>query len=106
MDKVGAEKVNQDIDRAFAYADQQQPRGVPERETHTAAAVFDPAEAADLEAQVFDRRDVLKHIREFARGRGVSPWSTLAVFLAWAVCMVPPNVVLPLPSWRPTARDS
>lgn len=56
---------------------------------------FDPETAADLEAQLFDRRDTLKHIREFARARGVSPWSTLGVVLVWASCMVPPNVVLP-----------
>lgn len=41
------------------------------------------------------RRDVLKHIRDFARARRVCPESTLAAVLVRATCMIPPHVTLP-----------
>ncbi|MEU7763881.1 hypothetical protein AB0B25_01980 [Nocardia sp. NPDC049190] len=40
-------------------------------------------------------RDVLAHIRDFARARRAGPWGTLGVALARAVAAVPPTVTLP-----------
>ena len=39
--------------------------------------------------------DVLKHIRDFARARRVSPWAVLGVELARVVCTVAPTVQIP-----------
>lgn len=43
----------------------------------------------------FWSRDELAHIRDFARSRRTNPFSTLAVVLVRACCMIPPGAVLP-----------
>jgi hypothetical protein len=45
-------------------------------------------------ADLFEARDSLGHIREFARARRVSPLSTLGVVLVRAACHIPPHVAL------------
>ncbi|MBF6162169.1 bifunctional DNA primase/polymerase [Nocardia cyriacigeorgica] len=50
---------------------------------------------AEEEAEFWESRPVLAHIRRFARARRVGPWSTLAVVLARTVTMVEPDHVLP-----------
>lgn len=45
--------------------------------------------------QFWSSRPSLRHIRDFARGRRVCPWSTLGVALVRAACHVPPHVYLP-----------
>ncbi len=40
-------------------------------------------------------REVLSHVRDFARARRVSPLSTLGVVLVHAVCEIPAHVVIP-----------
>jgi len=40
-------------------------------------------------------RPILEHVRDFARGRRVSPFSVLGVTLVRATCQIPPHVALP-----------
>lgn len=48
-----------------------------------------------MSKQFWDARDSLQHVRAFARGRRVCPWSTLGVVLVRAACHIPPHVCLP-----------
>lgn len=45
--------------------------------------------------QFWQKRGSLEHVRDFARGRRVCPWSTLGVVLVRASCHIPPHVYLP-----------
>jgi hypothetical protein len=45
--------------------------------------------------QFWEQRASLRHVRDFARGRRVCPWSTLGVVLVRAACHLPPHVYLP-----------
>jgi hypothetical protein len=51
--------------------------------------------ATDPEEEFWNTRPVLQHVRDFARGRRVCPWSTLGVVLVRALCHLPPHVYLP-----------
>lgn len=48
-----------------------------------------------MKTDFWEQRDSLRHIRDFARGRRVCPWSTLGVVLVRAACHIPPHVHLP-----------
>jgi hypothetical protein len=52
-----------------------------------------PPPAGDID--FWDERDVLAHIRDFARARMTSPWAVLGVVLARVLTTAPPYVVLP-----------
>ncbi|MGJ5667830.1 hypothetical protein QLG13_08170 [Rhodococcus aetherivorans] len=49
----------------------------------------------DTDTEFWSQREVLGHIRDFARARRASPWATLGVVLARAVAAVEPNVMIP-----------
>jgi hypothetical protein len=49
----------------------------------------------DRQGDLFDQRDILRHVRDFARSRRVCPSSVLGVVLVRASCQIPPHVVLP-----------
>lgn len=49
----------------------------------------------DPDDEFWSQRDVLGHVRDFARARRASPWATLGVVLARAIAAVEPNVMLP-----------
>lgn len=57
---------------------------------------FDDVEpGVDPDAEFWHQRDVLLHVRDFARSRMVSPWATLAYVLREGVACIRPDVVLP-----------
>ncbi|BDT96994.1 hypothetical protein [Nocardia sputorum] len=66
-------------------------------------AVVDSADAP--EADFWQARPVLTHVRDFARARMCGPWSTLGVVLARAVASVPPHVLLPATVGGPTSLN-
>src|SRR5690606_19734339 len=43
----------------------------------------------------WNARDILTHIRAFARARRASPWAVFAIVAARAICTIPPHYVLP-----------
>lgn len=49
----------------------------------------------DQDADLFDSRPVLQHIRDFARARRTGPWAVLSVVLVRAACAVEPSIMLP-----------
>ncbi|MGW0750279.1 DUF3987 domain-containing protein [Streptomyces sp. NPDC002587] len=75
--------------------------GVPHQPESVGAGVSDEPEepAAPVqaipEAEFWEARPELKHIRDFARMRLVSPWAVLGVVLARVATAVPQQVVLP-----------
>lgn len=59
------------------------------------AATERPSSGDDLLDRFWTSRTVLTHVRDFARGRRVCPWSTLGATLVRAACHLPPHVYLP-----------
>jgi hypothetical protein len=53
------------------------------------------ATAGKNRADFWELTDTLRHIRDFARARRVSPWAMLGVGLARVVATVPPSVQIP-----------
>lgn len=54
-----------------------------------------PAFDGDLEETFWRSREVLEHIRTFARARRASPWAVLGVALVRVTTAMPPHYVLP-----------
>ena len=50
---------------------------------------------SDRDAEFWDSRKGLRHIRDHARSRGAAPWGTLGCVLARTVTAVDPKIVLP-----------
>ncbi len=73
------------------------PRALPaERVSAAEIAAWDtPGEAAEKQADFWDERPVLAHVRDFAYARMCSPLAVLGVVLARVVAATPPQVVLP-----------
>jgi Bifunctional DNA primase/polymerase, N-terminal len=74
-----------DLDEVRARVDAKVPARSP------LATESEPPATVDF----WDEREVLAHIRDFARGRMTSPWAVLGVALARVLTTVPPYVVLP-----------
>jgi hypothetical protein len=82
--------------RSGIEAGKKSPRQAPPRPLMT--TVIDPASLVAPSEAVegfWERRDILTHIRDFARARMCSPWSLLGVCLLRALAVIPPHVVLP-----------
>ena len=56
---------------------------------------IDHVGSADPSRAFWDARASLRHVRQFAYSRRVSPWSLLAVAIAYRLAELPPNYVLP-----------
>lgn len=59
------------------------------------AATARPPTGVDILDRFWTSRTVLTHVRDFARGRRVCPWSTLGPTLVRASCHLPPHVYMP-----------
>lgn len=53
------------------------------------------AEEEHEDETFWDRRDELRHVKDFARARYANPWATLGAVLVRVVCQIPPTVVIP-----------
>lgn len=78
------------------------PTSVAEREflrfTEGAAvliAATPTAGSEEAENEFWTQREVLAHVRAFARSRGVAPYAVLGAVLRRAIALVPPSVQLP-----------
>ncbi len=59
------------------------------------------ADSAEADAAFWEQREILTHIREFARSRSVAPYAVLGAVLRRAITLTPPWVQLP-----PTVGDA
>ncbi|WP_372507743.1 bifunctional DNA primase/polymerase [Mycobacterium barrassiae] len=59
------------------------------------------ADSAEADAAFWEQREILTHIRDFARSRSVAPYAVLGAVLRRAITLTPPSVQLP-----PTVGDA
>jgi hypothetical protein len=64
-------------------------------------AATPPADSEDADAAFWEQREILAHIRDFARSRCVAPYAVLGAVLRRAITLIPPSVQLP-----PTVGDA
>jgi hypothetical protein len=74
----------------------QRPRAVPQPSNDSPEPPEpDPPEQVDLAAELWESREVLRHIHTFARARRVGPWAMLGCVLAQTVAAVTPKITIP-----------
>ncbi|MGH3633945.1 MAG: hypothetical protein ACRDTS_07610 [Mycobacterium sp.] len=56
---------------------------------------YDEPPPGDATTEFWEARHSLRHIRDFARGRRVCPWSVFGVVAVRASCHIPPHVHIP-----------